>query len=63
MLPPPTMERVSAICYVKFWMGVSSTIQIYASHAALSPLRLACVYDFGICEKESQDDDDGFLLE
>jgi hypothetical protein len=50
------VSGVSASCYVHFMDGVASTIQIYASHAALSPLRLACAYDFGICQNERHED-------
>jgi len=35
------------------WMDIDPSLMILVSHAALSPLRIACALDFGFCERET----------
>jgi hypothetical protein len=47
------VSGVLASCYVNLVDSVAPSIQVYASHAALAPLRIVCMYDATICKDES----------
>jgi hypothetical protein len=47
------VSGVTASCYVDILSAIAPTLQAYASHAALTPLRFMCAMKFSLCENET----------
>jgi hypothetical protein len=47
------VSGVMASCYVDILSTLAPSLQAYASHAALAPLRLMCAMKFSFCENET----------
>jgi hypothetical protein len=54
------VSGVTASCYIHLLEDVSPVVQAVASHVALAPLRVACAWDFSVCQNEKYTDADGF---
>jgi hypothetical protein len=47
------VSGVTASCYVDVVSSVAPTLQAHLSHAALTPLRIMCAWQFSICETKT----------